>query len=229
VLRAARVTGADIGAVADSGVGILGRVKRPVPTLALSVMYQPGELTECDLRVSVADCPAGVWPRWTNARLSSGQIARCLGLPQILRLICTDVVLGITLKARVTVLVRGGGVEVRISFVAGDREDGLESLSDWLRAEPELAGRISLTAAEPRPGELGAAVDALVAAVGSGGALSVLAMSLNAWLSQPRRSDVRIRVEGETGRVVEIDADRVDSDRVEALVRQALGRASEEQ
>ena len=45
-----------------------------------------------------------------------------------------------------------------------------------------------------------------MAAVSSGGALSVLAASLYAWLSQPRRSDVRIRVQGDTGRAVEIDA-----------------------
>ena len=36
-------------------------------------------------------------------------------------------------------------------------------------------------------------------AVGSGGALTALATSLRGWLTQPRRSDVRIRVTGEAG------------------------------
>lgn len=119
-------------------------------------------------------------------------------------------------------------MDVRISLADGGRGGGLESLSDWLRGEPELAGRIDVTGDKPRPGELGALADALVVAVGSGGTLSVLATSLKTWLSQPRRSDVRIRVQGETGRVVEIVADRVDGGRIEALVRQALGGVPEE-
>lgn len=120
-------------------------------------------------------------------------------------------------------------MEIRISLVNGDRAVGLESLGDWLRGEPELAGRVGVAGTKPRAGELGALGDALVVAVGSGGTLSVLAMSLKSWLSQPRRSDVRIRVEGETGRVVEISADRVDGERVEALVRQALGSGAPEE
>jgi Effector Associated Constant Component 1 len=115
-------------------------------------------------------------------------------------------------------------MEILISLVDGtDRAAALESLGDWLRGEPELAGRVSVAGPEPGEGELGALGDALVVAVGSGGTLSVLALSLKAWLSQPRRSDVRIRVEGKDGHVVEIGADRIDGEQVDALVRQALG------
>lgn len=113
-------------------------------------------------------------------------------------------------------------MEVRISFVDGDQA-GLESLGDWLHGEPELAGQVSVARTKPRAGELGALADALVVSVGSGGALSVLAASLKAWVLQPRRSGIRIRVQGETGRVVEIVGENVDGERVEALVRQALG------
>jgi hypothetical protein len=52
-------------------------------------------------------------------------------------------------------------MEVRISFVDGDQEAGLESLADWFRGEPELAGRVSVAGREPRAGELGALADAL--------------------------------------------------------------------
>jgi hypothetical protein len=61
-----------------------------------------------------------------------------------------------------------------------------------------------------------------VIAVGSGGTLSVLAMSLRTWLAHPCMSDVRIRAQGENGQVAEIDADLVGGKRVEALLRQAL-------
>ena len=120
-------------------------------------------------------------------------------------------------------------MEARISLVGGNPAADLESLDDWLQGEPELAGQVRVSARVPREGELGALADVLVAAVSSGGALSVLAASLYAWLSQPRRSDVRIRVEGDDGRAVEIDANRVNAQQAEEMLRQALnfGRPEE--
>jgi len=114
-------------------------------------------------------------------------------------------------------------VEVRISCVGRDRAAEVESLGDWLRGEPELAGTLRVAGPTPGKGELGAVADVLVIAVGSGGTLSVLATSLKAWLAQPRRSDVRIRVQHDGGETVEIDANRIDDERVDALIRQALG------
>jgi Effector Associated Constant Component 1 len=112
-------------------------------------------------------------------------------------------------------------METRISIIGGDQSD-LESLGDWLRQERGLSGRIKVAAASPREGELGSLGEALVVAVGSGGTLSVLAASLKAWMTLPRRSDVKIRIEGSDGRVVDIDATRVDVAHVESLVRLAL-------
>jgi hypothetical protein len=114
-------------------------------------------------------------------------------------------------------------VDVRVSVIGTDPLGGLESLDDWLRVEPSLAGRLRSSRPAPRDGELGAVADALVVAVGAGGTLSVLATSLHAWLSQPRRSDIRIRVQGDNGNVVEIIADLVDPRHVETLLRQVLG------
>lgn len=105
--------------------------------------------------------------------------------------------------------------------VQGDKPvEGLEELSDWLRLESELRGRVSSAAAVPRPGELDALSDALMVAVGSGGTLSVLATSLKTFLAQPRRSDVRIVVTSPDGRRVELDAKRVSD--VDQLLRQTL-------
>ena len=114
-------------------------------------------------------------------------------------------------------------MEIRISMADGALTE-LESLNDWLGGERELAGRVKLASAEPREGELGALSESLVVAVGSGGAISVLAASLKAWLSLPRRSDVRIRIHRGDGSSVDIDAKRVDAGHVnvEALIRQAL-------
>ena len=120
-------------------------------------------------------------------------------------------------------------MEVRIACVGGGRAVGIESLSDWLRGEPELAGRLRVAGPAPGEGELGALADVLVVAVGSGGTLSVLATSLKAWLAQPRGQHVQIRVRRDGGETVEIDADRIDAEQADALLRQALGdRASED-
>lgn len=66
---------------------------------------------------------------------------------------------------------------------------------------------------------MGALADALAVAVGSGGVLTVLTASLRAYLSQPRKSDVRILVRAE-GRSVTVEAERVND--VEALLRETL-------
>lgn len=112
-------------------------------------------------------------------------------------------------------------MEVRLSVAGIDPVDGAQELGEWLREEPELRGKVAPVAAVPGAGEMGAVADVLIAAVGSGGAVSVLAASLKAFLSQPRRADVRVTLEGPDGRRVEVDAKRVSD--VEEIVRQVLG------
>lgn len=120
-------------------------------------------------------------------------------------------------------IIAEGTVEIRISVADGDLAD-LESLGDWLRGELELAGRVKAAGSPPTRGQLGALTDVLTVALGSGGAITVLAASLKGWLSLPRRSDVRIKIHRPDGGAVEIDAKRVnagDAD-VESMIRQAL-------
>ena len=116
----------------------------------------------------------------------------------------------------------GGMVQIQISITGGGLAE-LESLDDWLRRERELAGRVMFVASRPREGELGAVGEALIVAVSSGGALSVLAASLKAWISLPRHSDIRIKILGSDGQAVEVEADRVSGERVDDLIRQVLG------
>ena len=86
----------------------------------------------------------------------------------------------------------------------------LRSLLDWLRHEDAPRGRVRPAQVPVRVGEMGAgALDALEVALGSGGALAVLAASVSTWLSQPRRADVRLTVTAQDSRHIELDARRV--------------------
>ena len=113
-------------------------------------------------------------------------------------------------------------VDARIRVLTYDPVAQLESLTDWLSAEPELQSKIRLTGAAPNQSELGGLRDVLMIALGSGGAISVLATSLKGWLSHPRRSDVRLEVSGRRGSTVVLDAKRVKVDELADLLRQIL-------
>jgi hypothetical protein len=112
---------------------------------------------------------------------------------------------------------------INLSVQGGEPTEQLAELADWLAQDDELRGVVKPAPADPAAGELGASSDVLVAAVGGGGVVSVLATSLKAFLAQPRRSDVTIVVTAPDGRRVEIDAKRVRLQDVEALVRQVCG------
>ncbi|WP_439377793.1 effector-associated constant component EACC1 [Amycolatopsis lexingtonensis] len=92
-----------------------------------------------------------------------------------------------------------------------------ESLLDWLRGDPELRPAVKKRYAAPKPGELGTIADAIMISVGSGGALTVLASALKAWVQRPRGKHVVLRV-SRGDRVAEIDAERVDSGDIEAIL-----------
>ncbi|WP_457030806.1 effector-associated constant component EACC1 [Kitasatospora sp. P5_F3] len=111
-------------------------------------------------------------------------------------------------------------MEAWLSVRGGDPVRELQELDEWLNGEPELRGRLKPRAAQPGPGELGAPFDVLIAAIGSGGAISVLAGSLHGFLTRPRGADVRISVSSPDGRSVELEAQRVED--VEVLLRQVI-------
>ncbi|MCM2422115.1 hypothetical protein [Streptomyces sp. RKAG293] len=113
-------------------------------------------------------------------------------------------------------------MEARISVDSGSAVADLESLDGWLRGEPGLAGRVRAEGGEPAPTELGSLPDVLTVALGAGGSVTVLAASLRAWISQPRRSDVKLTISQEGGRSVEIDAKRVKGEDLGALLQQVL-------
>ncbi|MER6689614.1 effector-associated constant component EACC1 [Streptomyces minutiscleroticus] len=110
-----------------------------------------------------------------------------------------------------------------------DEQDGqrqLESLESWLRLDPAFRGRTNLSGA-PAEGNLGSAFELLTIAIGSGGVISVLATSLSAWIQQPKKSDIVLKVTGQNGITVEIDAKRTTPEEVHELLNKALERGQE--
>lgn len=106
---------------------------------------------------------------------------------------------------------------VRIS-INDDNGDQLRALYAWLGDEQELRGRVRLLGAMPGSTELGAVTDALVVALGAGGAGTVLATSLVAWVKS-RRTTAHLTIETPELRV-EFDLATVDD--IAPVLKQVL-------
>jgi Effector Associated Constant Component 1 len=70
--------------------------------------------------------------------------------------------------------------------------DDMRSLWAWFTREDELRGRVELREGPPTPGTLGSVPEALLVALGPGGAGAVVASVLITWLRQ-RSANVEIR------------------------------------
>jgi Effector Associated Constant Component 1 len=109
-------------------------------------------------------------------------------------------------------------VRITVSGGATGRETG--ELAHWLRRDRDLGLTVDLLGRPAEPGELGALVDIVVAAAGSGGAAVALCNSLREWFST-RVTKISIVVETEKGRV-EVTAQNVDPDKVWAKVLEIM-------
>ena len=103
--------------------------------------------------------------------------------------------------------------------VGSESARDVPDLYAWLRQEDEFRAKVSFLHTSPEAGEMGAIPELIVVAVGSGGAVSILARSLSTWLAH-RKSDVTLRVTGHDGRSVELSAQRVSD--VDELLREVL-------
>jgi hypothetical protein len=83
----------------------------------------------------------------------------------------------------------------------------LGSLAAWLADNETLRGHIQPRQRPPEPGHLGAVVDVLTVALGSGGVGVALVQSLCTWL-RTRRPAVTITLQGADGRSLRIDLER---------------------
>jgi hypothetical protein len=94
----------------------------------------------------------------------------------------------------------------------------LFAVAEWLLDVQALRGRVKPARPVPRPGEMGAAVEVLTVALGSGGVGVALVRSLCTWLTQ-RRTDVTVKLKAADGREVTVDVQRArDPD---AVIREA--------
>jgi hypothetical protein len=95
-------------------------------------------------------------------------------------------------------------VQIRVE-AAGDSS---ASLLTWLRAEPDLRGRVHLAGSPPQPDSLGTVADVLTVAVGEGGVASVLASALIAWIRR-RTGDTVVTLTRPDGSSMEVKATEV--------------------
>jgi Effector Associated Constant Component 1 len=99
-------------------------------------------------------------------------------------------------------------MHAHISISGRDEVTEYAALASWLSEERELDGPVRMIQRKPQDGELGGVYDVLSVAVGSGGAVAVLARSLVTWL-QARRSDVEVTISHPKGGSVKVNARRI--------------------
>ncbi|MEU3426184.1 effector-associated constant component EACC1 [Streptomyces gardneri] len=101
-------------------------------------------------------------------------------------------------------------VNVELRLQSSKTVDDLIGLSEWLRGERRLQGRVQQVRSNPEPGQLGGAFEVVSVALGSGGIATVLASSVATWL-QSRRSDPKLRITiTRADRTLEIEASSAD-------------------
>lgn len=97
-------------------------------------------------------------------------------------------------------------MDVRIC-VEGDHADDLRALYAWLGDEQELRGQVRLAQVPPGSTQLGGVTDAIVVALGAGGAGTALVTSLTNWV-KARRPAFHLTVEA-SGRKVELELESI--------------------
>jgi hypothetical protein len=102
-------------------------------------------------------------------------------------------------------------MDVTVSVVGRDAGvEELRSLFSWLAGHDDFRGRVQLRDVMPQPGTLGGWPETLVVTLSQGGAVTVLASAVIAWIRH-RTSEVRCTVSRPDGTSVELTATRVRS------------------
>lgn len=118
----------------------------------------------------------------------------------------------------------GGSITARIAIRGAGSADLTRNLAAWLVEEPELRGRTRIVECGPPTRALGTTAVALEAALGPGGAVTVLASVAITWL-RCRTGKVTITFSASNGRTVAMRHERVrnlDSKGIQDLTTQIL-------
>ncbi|MGA5118623.1 MULTISPECIES: effector-associated constant component EACC1 [Streptomyces] len=111
--------------------------------------------------------------------------------------------------------------DVQITLDSADALDDHLALTEWLRHERGLQGRVHVAHATPVESELGATLELLTVSLSSGGIATVLASSLATWL-QSRRSPTKVRITiTRADRTLEVETG--DAAEAEVLIQRFLG------
>ncbi|MET9463064.1 hypothetical protein ABZY05_50325 [Streptomyces canus] len=93
---------------------------------------------------------------------------------------------------------------------AGTAAAQLRELAEWLRHERELRGRVHWEHRDIASDEMGGLPEALMIALSSGGAITVLAQAIVEWVKH-RTRDVTLKVVRESGESFEVSVQRATS------------------
>jgi hypothetical protein len=113
-------------------------------------------------------------------------------------------------------------MEILLSVREGTADDE-SSLYGWISDNPALAGSVRLASVAKVPGAQGPGTDAIAVAVGSGGAITTLALCLKTWIEQHfaqrgRGVHVEVTVKGGVKGVI----DAANADDAERILRQLM-------
>ena len=115
-----------------------------------------------------------------------------------------------------------GGVIVEIMLKAvGPNGNETQAFLGWLVENPQLSNKVRLTASGTIEGAQGPGSDALAVALGGGGSLTALALSLKTWIEAyyaQRKTNVHVEVTGKDGRKAVVDASNASD--AEAILHQ---------
>src|SRR4051794_3588974 len=90
------------------------------------------------------------------------------------------------------------------AYASGELSDSeLRELRDWLARDQPRPAQLAFISSPAEPGTMGPVADTLQVAVGTGGAITVLAGSIATWLST-RKQDISLRLVRQDGESLEL-------------------------
>jgi Effector Associated Constant Component 1 len=103
-----------------------------------------------------------------------------------------------------------------ISIVIPNETIGLRELGEWFRADDTFRGKVNYKERPIEPGQMGGMTEAIVIAVGSGGAATTLIRQLFIWLGRRgERYTAHLTLKDGKGREVSLDINGLtDSDAI---------------